>query len=80
MNDATNPRIIHPDAWYSPNSLFTALSIDPSRLEAARAAGVLTGVPVHGPRAQFRPDALLYSGRAIQQWLAAGAPIQKRLA
>ena len=77
----TDPRVLNPAGWYTTGNLFTALGIDPARVEAARQAGIIVGVPTGSPNArgnQLRPESLLFSGTAIHQWLCAGAPVTKQ--
>ena len=79
VTTTTSPRVLNPAGWYTSNNLFTMLGISPDRVEAARAAGIIVGVPTGSPnaRGQQRSEVLLFSGTAIHQWLAAGAPVAK---
>ena len=79
MPETNNPqltRILSDDAWYRVHDL-QLFGIDPARIEAARQAKILTAVETGNPRGQQRPENVMYSGRALQQWLAAGAPVIK---
>ena len=71
-------RIIDDRAWLTSGQLFTWFGISPERLEAARQAQIIMGVPTQGVRVQPRLETMLFSGAAINSWLRAGAPIAKQ--
>lgn len=78
MCDPQATRIIDDRAWFTSQQIFSWFGISPDRLEAARSAGIITGVPTQGVRVPVRLDNMLFSGAAINSWLRAGAPVVKR--
>ena len=80
MPEQSNPqltRILSDDAWYRVHDL-QLFGIDPARVESARQSRILTAVETGNPRGQQRPENMMYSGSAINQWLRAGAPVVKQ--